>query len=147
MRCHRRLLPLTMLVLSQLLVGCGQEETPEQRVQRLRSRHEIYPAGVTTVYDNDGRPTLVVDVQVANQGTETLQQLSVMVRVQSADGETRHAERVALDLSDIRPGIGARRTATIPGLELEEGDEVFVELEANLPPEVLRQLPEFEEFS
>jgi hypothetical protein len=50
---------------------------------------------------------------------------------------------VTLDLSDVRPGIGERRTAIVEGVALEEGDEVFVELEANLPVDVLRGLPEY----
>lgn len=136
---------LALIAVAALLVSCGEKETPEQRTERLRSRHEIYPAGATTVYDADGQPQLVVDVQVANQGTEPLSKLTVMVKVVGADGAPRVSRRETLDLTGLRPGIGERRTVIVKGVQLEEGDEVFVELEANLPAEVVRQLPEYKE--
>jgi hypothetical protein len=120
---------LALVAVLALLVSCGEKETPEQRTERLRSRHEIYPAGVTTVYDAEG--------------TEPLSQLTVLVKVLGQEGTPRISRRVTLDLSDVRPGIGARRTAIVEGVALEEGDEVFVELEANLPADVLRGLPEY----
>ena len=52
---------------------------------------------------------------------------------------------MTLDMSGVRPGVGARVSATLPGVELLEGDEVTVELETNLPPEVLHELPEYAE--
>jgi hypothetical protein len=145
MRINRPFRFLALAGVLALLVSCGEKETPEQRTQRLRSRHEIYPAGVTTVYDADGQPQLVVDVQVANQGTEPLSQLTVMVKVLGPEGTPRVSRRVTLDLEGVRPGIGERRTAIVEGVALEEGDEVFVELEANLPTDVLRGLPEYDE--
>ncbi len=135
--------PLAMLAVLVLLLSCGGRETPEQRVARLRSRHEIFPVGATTIRGADGSPSLLVDVQVANQGAEPLDKLTVLVRVRSHLGQERLAQRVTLDLSDVRPGIGERRTAIVAGFELAEDDEVFVELEANLPLDELRALPEF----
>ena len=135
--------PLVTLAVLVLLPSCGSRETPEQHLARLRSRHEIFPAGATTIRGAGGSPTLLVDVQVANQGAEPLDKLTVLVRVRSHLGQERLAQRVTLDLSGVRPGIGERRTATVPGFELAEDDEVFVELEANLPPEELRTLPEY----
>jgi hypothetical protein len=46
-------------------------------------------------------------------------------------------------MSGVRPGIGARVSATLPGVELLEDEEVTVELEANLLPEDLHNLPEW----
>ena len=141
----KRLAMLLVLVgmLAPLLISCGEEETPEQRLAYLRSRHEIFPAGVTSRIDGAGDPTLIVDVQVANQGTEPLDQLTVLVIVRGADGEQKLARRATLDLEEVQPGVGVRRTALIPGYVLVEGDEVVVELEANLSPEDLRTLPEW----
>ena len=130
-----------------LLISCGDEETPEQRIARLRSRHEIFPAGITTLTDDAGYPTLVVDVQVANQGTEPLNQLTVLVKVRGADGVDRVSERVVLDLEGIRPGTGERRTAMVPGVGLMEDDEVYVEIEANLTDGDLHTLAEWSEAS
>lgn len=128
-----------------LLIACGEKETPEQRLERLRSRHEIFPVGTTTIRGEDGMPTLLLDLQVANQGTEALSKLTVLVRVRGGDGAERLSQRVTLDLEGLRPGVGERRTARIPGFELAEDDQVFVEIEANLPADDLRGLPEFAE--
>lgn len=126
-----------------LLSSCGEKETPEARLARLRSRHEIIPAGAATVSGPDGTPTLIVDVQVFNEGTEALDRLTILVRVRGGDGADRVAQRATLDLSGLQPGVGERRTLSLPGVLLGEGDEVFVELEANLPLEELRSLPEW----
>jgi hypothetical protein len=143
MRFQLLSLGLVVIAVCALLASCGEKETPEQLLEHYRSRHEIYPVGTTTIHDADGLPTLLVDVQVANQGTEPLSKLTVLVRVNGADGGEKLSQRVTLDLEGVRPGIGERRTARVPGYELAEDDEVFVELEANLPEDQLRALPEF----
>jgi hypothetical protein len=132
-----------VLAATVILSACGPEETPEQRLARLRYNHEIYPVGTTTLHDEEGNPTLLVDLNVANQGTEPLSALSVLVRVRGGDGAERFAERVTVPLDDLRPGIGRQIAVRVPGYELREDDELTVELEPNLPPEVLRQLPEW----
>jgi hypothetical protein len=134
-----------LIAVCATLLSCGDKETPEQRVGRLRSLHEIFPAGVTTIRAEGEEPTLLIDVQVANQGTDPLAQLTVLVRVRGGDGQEKLSQRVTLDLADVRPGIGVRRTAKVPGYELADDDEVFVEIEANLSPEDVRSLPEFAE--
>ena len=106
MRRHAIARVVGLVAVLALLVSCGEKETPEQRTERLRSRHEIYPAGVTTVYDADGQPRLVVDVQVANQGTEPLAQLTVLVKVLGPEGTARVSRRVTIDLEGLRPGVG-----------------------------------------
>jgi hypothetical protein len=145
MRVHSFGRVIVLLAVLATLLSCGDKETPEQRVARLRSMHEIFPVGATTIRAEGEEPTLLIDVQLANQGTEPLGQLTVLVRVSGGDGSEKLSERVALDLADVRPGIGVRRTAKVPGYELAEDDEVYVEIEANLPPEDLRTLPEFAE--
>jgi hypothetical protein len=138
---------MTILVgaalIAPLLISCGDEETPEQRIARLRSRHEIFPAGITTLTDAAGNPTLLVDVQVANQGTEALNQLTILVKVRGSDGIDKLAERAVLDLEGIRPGTGERRTARVPGFALSEDDEVYVEIEVNLSDDDLHTLAEW----
>jgi len=128
-----------------LLPGCGEKETPEQRLERLRYNHEIYPVAAKTMYDTEGQPTLLVDLQVANQGTEAFNKLTVLVRVFDAAGAEKDVKRVTLDMSGVMPGVGARVSATLPGVELLDDEEVTVELETNLPPEILHELPEWVE--
>lgn len=143
----KRLAVLLVLagMLAPLLISCGDKETPEQRIARLRSRHEIFPAGVTTLTDAEGNPALLVDVQVVNQGTEPLGRLTILVKVRGSDGADKLIERVTFDLEGMRPGVGERRTATVPGYALAEDDEVYVEIEANLTDEDVHTLPEWSE--
>jgi hypothetical protein len=143
MKLKRALLATIVVLVAVVLVGCGEKETPEQRVERLRYNHEIIPVATTTLFDAEGQPTLLVDLQVSNQGTEPLSKLTVLVRVFDATGGERDSSRVTLDMSDVRPGVGARVSATLPGVELLEGEEVTVTLETNLSPEDLRSLPEY----
>jgi hypothetical protein len=128
-----------------LTSACGDKETPEQRTERLRYNHEIFPVAVNTLYDADGNPTLLVDLQVANQGSDALSQLTVLVTILGADGQVKDSQRVTLDMEGVRPGIGARVSASLPGVELLEEDEVTVEIETGLSPDELRTLPEFSE--
>ena len=134
-------------VVVPLLLSCGDKETPEQRLARLRSRHEIIPAGIANITTPEGDPALLVDVQIVNQGTEPLDQLSVLVTVRGTDGQDKVSRRVTFDLTGVRPGIGERRAATLPGVVLGEDDEVFVELEGNLTDDQLHGLPEWSQVS
>jgi hypothetical protein len=145
MKTKSAILVAVVMLATLALTGCGEKETPEQRVERLRYNHEIIPVATTTLFDAEGQPTLLVDLQVSNQGTEPLSKLTVLVRVFDATGGERDSQRVTLDMSDVRPGVGARVSATLPGVELLEGEEVTVTLETNLSPEDLHSLPEFAE--
>jgi len=138
---------LVTLIASVMSIACRPQETPEQRLERLRYNHEIYPVGTTTLYDDEGNPTLLVDLNIANQGTEPLTNLTILVRVRGGDGSERLAERVAVPLDDLRPGIGRQQDVRIAGFALSDDDEITVEIEPNLPPEVLRSLPEFADVS
>jgi hypothetical protein len=134
---------LVLTTAAALLTACGPEETPEQHLERLRYNHEIIPVAAKTLYDAEGNPTLLVDLQVSNQGTEPLSQLTVLVTVLGPDGTVKHSQRATLDLGDLRPGIGARVSAALDGIELTEDDDVTVELEHGLTPDDLRTLPEW----
>ena len=138
---------LIILIATVSLTACGPKETPEQRLERLRYNHEIYPVGTTTLHDDEGNPTLLVDLNVANQGTEPLTNLTVLVRVKSGLGIERLVQRVAVPLDDLRPGVGRQQDVRIAGFALEEDDEITVEIEKNLTPEDLRTLPEFADVS
>ncbi len=138
------LLPLLVLV---ALTACGPKETPEQRLERIRLRHEIRPVGATTVRPPDKEPFTVVDLDLTNLGIDTIPQLTVLVRIRGADGGDKHVERVTLDLSGVRHGTGVQIAASLIGVELAEDDEVLVELESKLSPEELHSLPEWQAVS
>jgi len=143
MRLENVLLASIVALTATVLVGCGEEVPPEQRLNQIRYNHEIFPVAAKTMYDAEGNPTLLVDLQVANQGGVALDQLTVLVTVIDSEGNVKNSERVTLDLEGVQPGIGARVSASLPGVELLDEDEVTVELESNLSPEDLRGLPEF----
>lgn len=128
-----------------LCLSCGPDETPEQRLARLRDAHEIIPVAYTTIRDADDQPTLVIDLSITNHGTEPFPKLTVMVRVTGADGVEKLAQRVTLDLDDLRPGIGGRFSAGVPGFAASDDDEVQVEIENALPDDILRSLPEWQD--
>ena len=126
-----------------VLAGCGEEVTPEQRLAQIRYNHEIFPVAAKTMYDADDNPSLLVDLQVANKGGVPLDKLTVLVTVLGPSGAIKNSEQATLDLTGVQPGIGARVSASLPGVELLDEDEVTVELETDLSPEELRQLPDF----
>jgi len=142
---HRTFLLLVVILAAVVLPACGDKETPEQRVERIRYNHEIYPVATKTLYSAEGEPTLLVDLEVANKGSDVIDNLTVLIQVFGPDGEQKNSQRVTLDLSDIPRGTGMRVSATLPGVELLEGDEVRVELEHGLSPEVLHDFPEYAE--
>jgi hypothetical protein len=147
MRRPTQIALLAILIATLITIACGPKETPEQRLERLRYNHVIYPVGTTTLHDDEGNPTLLVDLDVANQGTEPLSNLTVLIRVRGAGGVERLSQRVAVPLADLRPGVGRQQDVRIPGFALEDGDEITVEIEKSLTPEELRSLPEFVDVS
>ena len=139
---------LLLAGVAMLLLACGNKETPEQHLDRLRGRFEITPLGYTTVHNpQTGEPSLVIDLRVVNQGTEKLDHLTVLVRVLPADGSAPITRRVTLDMANVRPGVGVQLSTTVPGLQVAEGDEVQVEIERQLTPEELRSLPEYKDLT
>jgi hypothetical protein len=134
---------LTVVLIFTVIAACGSRKTPEQKLAELRLNHEIKPLNATTLYDADGNPTVVVDVHLYNKGYEKLNSLTVLIRIRGDQGAEKLAQRVTLDLSDTRPGIGVQMAATVPGVALEDTDEVILEIESPLTDEVLRTLPEF----
>ena len=141
----RTMLVTVMILMAVILSACGDKETPEQRVERIRYNHEIYPVATKTLFGAEGEPMLLVDLQVANRGGDVIENLTVLIQVFGHEGAEKNSQRVTLDLSGIPRGTGMRVSATLPGVELLDDDEVRVELEHGLPPEVLHEFPEYAE--
>lgn len=136
-----------LATLSLLVLACGPRETPEQHLQRLRLAHEITPTGYTTIQNSDGQPVTVVDLRIVNHSDEALPHLTVMVRVIGSDGTIRAERRAVLDLEGARPGVGIQTAATVSGLKVGEGEQVQVELESDLAPDVLHGLREWSDIA
>ncbi len=125
------------------MAACGPKTTVEQRVQKLRMEHEITPVGSTMLTDDQGKPTLIVDLRIVNRGTVHLPHLTVKVEVRGPHGTIKASRRVTLNLAKAQPGIGIQVAARLPGVQAGPHDQVTVELENPLPPSVIRTLPEF----
>jgi hypothetical protein len=138
--------PITSVVIPVLvmaLAGCGPRLTPVQRVEKMRLAHDIIPVGTTTVHDAEGNPTLVVDLRVTNKGVDRLPHLTVLVQVHDKNGIEKVSRRVTLDLTAATPGVGIQVAAKLPGVEAGDDEQVTVQLESNLPPQVLKTFPEY----
>lgn len=134
---------LILLVALVAMAGCRRDETPEQRLERLRHQHEIYPGGATTIRTAEGEPSVLVDIALCNRGIEPLAKLTVLVKIVDENMKVRESRRVTLNLEDVQPGLETQISAQLNGLELAENEQVQLELEAPLTPEQLRELPEF----
>ena len=147
MQMNRRMVTAMIMSLATIVVavGCGRDVPPEDIVQSMRMDHELVPVAFTPMTPPDREPFILVDLEITNKGLEPLQHLTVLATLQGADGSTRWEDRVTLDISHIRPGIGDRVSFSIPDQALEEGDQILVRLESPLTPEEIRTLPEFEE--
>lgn len=132
-----------LLLAVAALSGCGPRKSPEQHLAEIRQAHDIIPTGAASVTDADGQPRMVVDLRVTNKSTEPLDHLTILVRVEDAEGNERLSRPMTLDLSEVRPGVGVQLAALVDGFDLDETDMVMVEVEENLSPEALRALPEF----
>lgn len=136
---------LVALMIVMVTGGCSRDVPPEEIVQSMRMDHELVPVAFTPMDPPADTPFILVDLEVTNTGREPLDHLTVLATLQSAGGSVKWEDRVTLDVSHVRPGIGDRVSFRIPDQQLEEGDQVLVRLEAPLSPEEIRTLPEFEE--
>lgn len=134
---------LTLSIVSGLLLGCGAKVSSEDRVTSLRLNYEVEPDGFQPRRAVDGNPELVLSVRVVNKGRESLDALTVLVRVLAPTGEERAVRRLTLDTRGLRPGVGAQLSGVVPDCEVHEGDTVLLEREIS-PPHAERHLyPEY----
>lgn len=129
---------LTILVLA----GCGSKETPEARVTRLRLAHQVQPTAVQVRTTSQG-PELVIDFTVVNTAREKLPTLTVKVVLVDSHGKDRATHLVSLNTKDLLPGVAGLVTGFIPGESLAQGEQVRVEVEAQVPVKEQARYPEY----
>ncbi len=134
---------LALLVVSALVAGCGKEETAEERVTRVRLQYEVEPDGFQPRQGSDGTPELVLSLRVVNTGRESLDALTVLVRVVAPSGEERAVRRLTLDTRGLRPGVSEQLSGVLPGVEFREGDTVLLEREVDPPGPERHLYPEY----
>ena len=123
--------------------GCGTKETPFDRVTRLRQQYEVRPNAYQTRTTADGSPELVLDLFVVNTGKEGLDALTFLVRVVGEDGQEKAEKRVTVDVSGLRTGVSEQLTAVVPGVVVDPGDSVFLEVENVPPDDAIGEYPEY----
>ena len=125
------------------MVGCGPRETAEERVTRVRLQYEVEPDGFQPRWTTDGTPELVLSLRVVNRGTESLDAVTVLVRVVGPAGEERAVRRLPLDIRGLRPGVSEQLSGVLPGVEVRDGDTVLLEREVNPPLAERHLFPEY----
>jgi hypothetical protein len=132
-----------VLLVAAFVVGaCGRQETPEQRITRLRLAHQVQPTAVQVRQRPEG-PELVLDFTVVNTARESLPTLTVKVVVVDAKGQDRATHLVSLPTGELRPGVASQLTGFIPGESLEPGEQVRVEVEGQVPASARARYPEY----
>lgn len=134
---------MTGMALILVLSGCAPEESHEERVTRLRLQYEVEPDGFQPRLTAEGTPELVLSVRVVNRGRESLDALTLLVRVHTQAGEDRHVRRLTLDTRGLRPGVSAQLSGVIRDMKLMEGDTLLLEREIAPPAEQRQHYPEY----
>lgn len=148
-----------------LFAGCDQprKETPRARITRLRLLHRVSANFYETKRDRDGKPVLVLDLTVTNEGSESLAEVTMRMHITAPDGKSRLVMPVTLDVSRIKPGtlqIHPREPGKPPGseakpgppghlvigvpaVEVKPGEEVTLEMEGQPSNEEMAKYPEY----
>lgn len=128
---------------SLVVSACGPRETAEGRVTRLRLQYEVEPDGFQPRWTAGGAPELVLSLRVVNNGRESLDALTLLVRITESSGEEREVRRLTLDTRGLRPGVTEQLSGVVPDLEFREGDKVLLEREVAPPAPERHLYPEY----
>ncbi|KDA53569.1 hypothetical protein EG19_05045 [Thermoanaerobaculum aquaticum] len=135
-------LGLSVALAALALVACGSKETPEQKVTRLRLAHQVQPTAVQVRTTPEG-PELLIDFTVVNTAREKLPTLTVKVVLVDSKGKDRATHLVSLSTADLLPGVAGQVTGFIRGETLSQGEQVRVEVEAEVPVKDRARYPEY----
>ncbi len=148
-----------------LLAGCDQprKESARDRVSRLRLLHKVSANFYEVKKDREGKPILVLDLTVTNEGSESIPEVTMRLHVTEADGKTRLVIPVTLDVSRIKPGTlevhprapGKPPTSIakpgppghlvigVPGVDIQPGEEITLEMQGQPSKEEMAKYPEY----
>ncbi|MBZ5590392.1 MAG: hypothetical protein LAO05_17720 [Acidobacteriia bacterium] len=148
-----------------LLAGCDQprRETPRDRITRLRLLHRVSANWYEVKKERDGRPVLVLDLTITNDGSESLNEVTMRLHLSAEDGKDRLVVPVTLDVSRIKPGtlqIHPRESGKpprseakpgppghlvvgVPGVEVKPGEEITLEMQGQPSKEEMAKYPEY----
>ncbi|MFI5143590.1 MAG: hypothetical protein ACHQQS_08100 [Thermoanaerobaculales bacterium] len=134
-----------LLILLTFSAGCFEprRERPRDRVTRIRLGYRVSANWREMEKANDGRPMLVMELNVTNSGKETLPQVTMVLHVRDFDGKERERRPLTLDTSQIGPNATRTVTVRMPGVEPREGEEVSLEMEGQPNPAEMKAYPEY----
>ena len=154
-----------LLLVPALLAGCDQprKESPRDRITRLRLLHRVSANFYEVKKDRDGKPVLVLDLTVTNDGNESLAEVTMRLHVTEPDGKSRLVLPVTLDVSRIKPGTltlhpresGRSPTSEakpgppghlvigVPGVDVNPGEEISLEMQGQPSKEEMEKYPEY----
>jgi len=140
---HRAL--FTTLLLAVVAVGCAAPSADDLVADVIATRNQYEVALSSWIDRNAGTPqaTLYLDVNVINNGQDSLQDLTVLVEQLDADNEVLDTQRVAIDVSGMTGGLskstGVEVSPVAPGVE-----GVRVTIEPNPPADFWNEFPELD---
>jgi hypothetical protein len=148
-----------------LLAGCDQprREIPRDRITRLRLLHRVSANWYEVKKERDGKPVLVLDLTVTNDGNESLNVVTMRMHITAADGKDRLVTPVTLDVSRIKPGTlevhprepgrplisvakpgpPGHLVVGVPGVEVKPGEEITLEMQGQPSKEEMAKYPEY----
>jgi hypothetical protein len=165
MNAGRRLVAALSLALPALLIGCDQPrvERPVERVTRLRLLQKVAANWFEMQKGLDGKPVLVMDLTVTNDGNESLKVVTMRLHVTAPDGKDRLVMPLSLDVSQVKPGTlkvlpprpgraavsevtpgpPSHLVVRVPGVEVKPGEEVALEMEGQPTKQEMATYPEY----
>ena len=161
----RRVVAAVALSSLALLAGCDQPrvERPVERVTRMRLLYKVAANWFEMEKGPDGKPVLVLDLTVTNDGNESLKVVTMRLHVTAPDGKDRLVMPLTLDVSQIKPGTltvlpprpgraavsevkpgpPGHLVVRVPGVEVKPGEEVALEMEGQPTKQEMATYPEY----
>ncbi len=158
-------LALLGLPLLATLAACDKPraERPVDRVTRMRLLYKVSANWYEMQTLADGKPLLVMDLSVTNDGDECLKVVTMRLHVTAPDGKDRLVMPLTLDVAQIKPGTrtvlpprpGRAAVAEVkpgppghlvvrvPGVEVEPGEDVTLEMEGQPTKAEMATYPEY----
>ena len=132
-----------------IATGCDQprKEKPWERITRVRLHYKVAPDWYEVQKDASGKPVLAMKLTVTNTTTEALEKVTLVLHVTGADAKDRVKMPLTLDVSKLSPGVPATISVTVPGVEVNPGEDVVLQMEGQPSRAEMQQYPEYKGLS
>ncbi len=128
-----------------LASGCDQprKEKGWERITRLRLHYKVAPEWYEMQKDKEGKPVLAMRLTVTNTGPESLARVTMVLHVTFPDGKDRVKVPLTLDVWHLTPGTPGTIPVAVPGVEVQPGEEVVLQMEGQPGKAEMREYPEY----